>query len=71
MSNIIIIANKVTSKGIIHREFLETMIFVSIIHSECRVLLYYVEAVSKADTGLTKIGQRRILKVVLCHQETS
>ena len=50
MSSIIIDANKVTSKEIINRTFLETMFFLSIIQAECPSLLDYAEGVAKAGT---------------------
>ena len=46
MSNVIIVASKVTLKGTVDRIFLEA-IFFRIILSECRSLLEYEEGVAK------------------------
>ena len=70
MSNVTIVANKVTLKGIVDREFLETMFFLTIIHTEHSSLLDYEEGVAKADTGLKNEDQQGIFMVILCHQET-
>ena len=49
MSSVIIVANKVTLKGIVNRVFLETIFFLRIIH--------YAEGVAKAGIRLMKVDQ--------------
>ena len=66
MSNVTIVANKVTLKVIVDREFLGTIFFLTIIHTERSSLLDYEEGVAKADIGLKNVGQREIFKVILC-----
>ena len=70
MSNVTIVANKVTLKGIVDRELLETMFFLTIIHTERSSLLDYEEGVAKVDIGLKNVDQQGIFMVILCHQET-
>ena len=48
MSNVIIMANKVTLNGIIDRVFLETIFVLRIFYSEHPSLPDYVEGVTKA-----------------------
>ena len=72
MSNVIIVANKVSLNRIVDRILLETMFFlrISIIHSECPSLLDYAEGVAKAGIGLMNVGQQGTDKIALCHWET-
>ena len=51
MSNVLIVANKVTLKGTVDRACLETMFFLRIIHPEHPFLLDYAESVVKAGSG--------------------
>ena len=57
MSNVIIVANKVILKEIVDREFLETVLFLRIIRSECPFLPNYVESMAKAGIGLMNVDQ--------------
>ena len=57
MSNVIIVANKVTLKEIVNRAFLETMFFLKIIRSECTSILDYAEVMARAGIGLINVGQ--------------
>lgn len=64
MSNILIVVGKVTLKGMV---FLETMVFLSIIHSECLSLLGYAEGMAKTDIGIMNL-QQEIFKAILLYQ---
>lgn len=70
MSNVIIMANKVTLKGVVDRAFLETRFSLIIMYLEYPSFLDYTKGVAKAAIGLMNIGQQGIFKVILCHQET-
>ena len=66
MSNVIIVANKMTLKGIVDRAFLETIFFLRIVHSEFPPLLNYVESMTKVGIGLMNVGQQGIVMIILC-----
>ena len=53
------LANKITLKGTVNKIFLETMLFLSIIHSECFSHKDYVEGMVKKKIGieLVNVGQ--------------
>lgn len=57
MSNVIVVANKVTLYGMVDRMVSEIMFFLRIIDSERPSLLDYVEGVSKPSIGLINVGQ--------------
>ena len=52
MSNVTIVAHKVTLKGTVDKVFLETMFFLRIIHSECTSFPDYAEGIAKAVIGI-------------------
>ena len=67
MSNVIIVASKITLKGTADRAVLETMFFLRIIHSEHPSLLDYVRGVAKAGIALMNVDHQGKFKVILCH----
>ena len=57
ISRVSLVANKVTLKGTVNRVFPETMLFLSIIQTECFSFLDYT-GVTKAGNGLMNVVQQ-------------
>lgn len=67
-------SNKVTLKGFESRIFLETLLYMKIIRTECLPILDYAEGGLKAGMGENNVSQQdiiqqNIIKEILCHWE--
>lgn len=69
MSGILIVVNKVTSKGTVGSVFLGTMFILGIIQTEHPSFLEHAEVVTKADTGFMNVVQQVKEMVTPCHLE--